>query len=386
MKRTILASTLLLLIFASSIALGSTSEQLTQESGSRVVSKEIQLSVGSQVLKGSNEDGVQLLFSQSHIRRLTNASRGLAEVNFTSPTSVHIEGNLNNTQTLFVKEVRTFGQKDSYIENVTVGERVRRTHEDRRISEPKTLSINEDFDIPFTYDELEANENYTKVIRRGLALFIARWGGLTDVPINDSEGNEIGRILAFRFNIHIVVFLEETKEFVANYRSSEFGYGNMIPQAVKDRVRNGTSMANRIDRRIIGRDRLNSTRPSVEWIDLGYNSTFDLNMSLGVFRFNRHAKLTLIAPSGNHPLNSLGMQSLDIDFEGLIDSYAAANEIHELDTMEIDDLDSTLFDEAISVENFDIAVATEGRQLPINFLVFLLPFIFAAPILNRKRS
>ncbi|RMG25879.1 MAG: hypothetical protein D6732_21880 [Methanobacteriota archaeon] len=267
-----------------------------------------------------------------------------------------------------------------------MGERVRRTYQDRNVNGPNSVLVDETFDIPYSYDELDSNENYTKIQRRGLSIFVARWGGLTDIPVNDSEGNEIGRILAFRFHIQIVAFLEESKEFVASYKSTEFGYGNMIPQAVKDRVKNGTSLANRIDRKVIGRERLNSTRPSVEWIDLGYNSTYDLNMSLGVFRFNRHAKLNLIAPAGNRPLTQVNLQSLDTDFESLIDTYAAANEIHELDTMEIDDLDSSLMDEVISAENFDLNAVTNGRQLPFNFLAFLLPFVFAIPILNRKRS
>ncbi len=374
-------------MLASSFALGSTAIVKTaQRDQPRVVSKEIRLSIGSQVLKGSNDEGVQLVLSRSHVRRLTNVTRGPADVNFTDSNSVHIEGELNNTQTIFVREVRTFGQKDSYVENVTVGERVRRTYQDRNVNGPNSVLVDETFDIPYSYDELDSNENYTKIQRRGLSIFVARWGGLTDIPVNDSEGNEIGRILAFRFHIQIVAFLEESKEFVASYKSTEFGYGNMIPQAVKDRVKNGTSLANRIDRKVIGRERLNSTRPSVEWIDLGYNSTYDLNMSLGVFRFNRHAKLNLIAPAGNRPLTQVNLQSLDTDFESLIDTYAAANEIHELDTMEIDDLDSSLMDEVISAENFDLNAVTNGRQLPFNFLAFLLPFVFAIPILNRKRS
>lgn len=388
MKRTTFAFAIMLVMIFSSMALGHAEriQNVSQTDETRVVSKETFLSVGTQIIKGSNEEGVQLIFSRSGMRRFSNISRGGAEVTFPSSDTIHIEGDLNNTQVAMVREVRTFAQKDEYINNVSVGERVRRVHEDRRVSPPTTISINETFDIPFTYEDLDSNENYTKVMRRGLALFVARTGGMIDVPVNDSDGNEIGRILAFRFRIHIVAFFEDTKEFVANYRSTEFGYGNMVPNTVRDRVRNGTSLPDRVDRRVIGRDRLNTTQPSIEWIDLGYNATYDLNMSMGIFHFNRHAKLILVAPARDRPSDYLELHALDADFESLIDAYAAANEMQELDTMEIDELDLSLVDEALTVENFDLAAATEGRQLPINLTAFLLPFFLAIPLLKPKRK
>ncbi|RMG25880.1 MAG: hypothetical protein D6732_21885 [Methanobacteriota archaeon] len=103
MKRPTIVSALLFLMLASSFALGSTAIVKTaQRDQPRVVSKEIRLSIGSQVLKGSNDEGVQLVLSRSHVRRLTNVTRGPADVNFTDSNSVHIEGELNNTQTIFL--------------------------------------------------------------------------------------------------------------------------------------------------------------------------------------------------------------------------------------------------------------------------------------------
>ena len=399
MKRTTITLTfgVLFLMLLSSFAIGH-AERVQNDYGldqassydHRLVKKDISFGIRTKVIKGENDQGVQLVFSQSGLRRFTNITRGFGNVTFPTNDTAYIVGEGNNTVTTTTRFVKTFIQRDEYVENVTVGKRIRKTGGDTIGGTPQTIQVDKTYQLPASYDELASNSNYTQRQRRGLTIFISRTGELVDVPVNDSNGQEIGRVVAFKFHIHVAAFFEDTKEFVANYESFEFGFGNMIPQQVKDHVKNGTSAQKRLHKGVAGAARLNATKPLVEWINLGYNSTYDLNMSMGLFNFNRKAKLLLMVPIGrerSRPGELALQQSLTTDFEGLIDQYAQANELSELDSMEVDDLDLSLVDEVVSVENIDLdSLASNGKSLPFNFLASLLALFVAIPIIRKFRN
>ncbi len=381
---------LLSLMFLSSISIGQVNAQDTfisvQNDQTRFVRKHIGLDLESRVLRGMDGRSIELMYSTSSAKRMLNITRGVGNVTFPTLDTVEIHGSGNQTATVAMRFASTFMQKDEYIEGVEVGKRIHRSNHSTHGGTPVQVDFYRVFNLPATYDDLDSNSNYTKREHptRNITVFILRWGELVSVPLNDSDGNEIGKVFAFRFHLHIAAFDSESKEFLANYESFEMGYGNMVPRGVLERAQNSSTVQRRAHRGAIGAGRANATTPVVEWINLGMNETLGLNMSLGIFGFHRRATATILAAPRSRS-QGLAMQQLSFDIESLIDSYAAANEFSDLDTDSIDSIDQELVDEAVSVVSFNISEAAGGR-LAFNPLFFVLPFIIAIPIYRKRFS
>ncbi len=386
--KSLLTLTLLLVMVTSTTA---TSISLDQ-TPSLIIRERVHTSDGF-VMKGvgieaENTSSFELLVSGIQNRRTFTKITGDPAITFGNDTITTVgEATLNYT----IKSKNTLNvfQRDDYLKRFPVNERYKNTTLDFN-TDTKILDINRTTNIPFNFDELDSNENVTRkdFVDRDITLFIKKWGYTYSVPVNNTEGEIIGRVFGFRLNIEFILYDSTTKELVAYHISRNSGLGNMLPSFINDYLAN-QPLLNRITQKII--DGRNGTTPGdlrrIYWLDLGYNSTYDLDMYLGVYRL-KHIGSTIIVPRTS--ITTLGLNSVT-DIESVLDQALSEQDMpgfddDSVDIVEEEALNAALYDENISLDDI-FNIDNSEKKTPFNYLAFIIGMIAILPIkraINKK--
>ncbi|MFV2015981.1 MAG: hypothetical protein ACC656_11160, partial [Candidatus Heimdallarchaeota archaeon] len=319
-----------------------------------------------EVIKGvepgsdNSNAGFELIFSRLRNARTIERLWGSPQTDLNA-THVFVNGSVNGDRVQSYRTVQSFLQKAEYVEDVPVNKRIQRKNQDSSRG-ATTLNIDRLFTIPTSYANISTNENFTKVERpaNNLEAYVTRYFYSRMVERNNSDGSISGTVYGFKVVVLILVFDSVDKQFLGLHRIEDFGYGNMLPDFVNTYLLKLPERPDKAPNQKI-RDIQNGSRPGplkkVDWIDLGYNSTYDLDMKLGFYNFERSA-LTFILPRRVLTSNSLGLSQSDTtistDIESLIDDISAENELVGFDDGELESIDDQVLDVSLDEDGVSL--------------------------------
>ncbi|MFV2015696.1 MAG: hypothetical protein ACC656_09730, partial [Candidatus Heimdallarchaeota archaeon] len=207
-----------------------------------------------------------------------------------SPSRVNISGIFTRDIRDTSKVVGTYFEVNDYLPQYNELERYKISDNQQYVESDESFATSFDFLRP-SYDLFRNNENYRmeENQRSGITAFIRRTGFIKSIILNDTDGNEKGQIFSFRITINIFFFNTVNQQFTGVYQTKDFGYGNIIPESVISYLK-----VNQFNRELaggsIGKKLFDDYRFSnIEWIDLGFNSSLDLEIYKGVYFFSRES-------------------------------------------------------------------------------------------------
>ncbi len=389
--KIVIVSMLLLLV---TITATPSTSNISVDTSPKVIIKRLSLRSGGELIKGVNETArelnisrFELIYSHLYTKRDMTRLSGSPIINKDNNTVI-VNGTMSGTNTINVKNVQTFMQKDSYVTNVTVGEKVHRAHKTAD-SNKLSFDINREYTIK-TYDELLNNDNYTMIVRENVSAtaFINYNGYAYATPVNDSDGNVIAHVYGFRFYLMIYVFDSATKELIALHRAVDHGYGNMLPPSVHEYF-----MKHPIENRIKNKVKeTNTTAPEhlqrIDWIPLGHNDTYNLDMYRAFYGFRREATTVMFPRQSD---NSLELQA-DNGLEEFMNSIVQSESMSGFDEDSLENIDSefisvSLAEDGISIDDpfTNSVLDTVPTSLLSFYSVFTSMILLAfAPIIRNR--
>ncbi len=307
------------------------------------------LSSAGRVLKGNTSElPFELLAAEARGQSTKLVLRGNPALTYINNTSVNAEGTLNGTRLQKDRWFRTFIQNDSYVPDVPVDKRFTRKGGDSDLKVFQ-IDVNRTYNSKYTFDELDAIDNVTKRTGKNGAVtaFIFRTGYLSSVDLNETEGT----IFKFQVRLRIAFFVTTTKKLIGVYDSTDRGFGNIIPKGVVEYFKTH-KFPYRGEEKAKGRDLLaNRTKIKINWISLGYNETYGLDMYLGMFRFTRVETALIWDPTA---ASSIKMLALDDASEDFMDGMVSDNSFSDFDVDNIDTIDQEIVDDVSEDSGIDL--------------------------------
>ncbi|MHA2028213.1 MAG: hypothetical protein ACW99A_06490 [Candidatus Kariarchaeaceae archaeon] len=313
---------------------------------------------GGEVVKGldpdSNSTEFQLIYSGFKNTRVVDRIWGSPDISLNS-THIHVNGSVSGQRVSANKSVGTFLQKDAYIDDVAVGERILASDSKFSVID-FTLPVDEVNEVPGDYDLIDADSNFTHVIfpDHGVDVFITKYFIADIVPINNSLGEIMGYVYGFKVVVLILIYDTNDHSFLGLHKIEDTGYGNALPNFVHLYLVHLPEWGF-VDPNESLEDKRPGLLEKIDWMDHGYNETLGLNLLRGFYYFERNA-ITFILPRTATP--ALTLNAVDFEnvtpLESLIDELTMENELTGFDDDNLEKVD----DELISV-----TLDEEGKTL-----------------------
>ncbi len=314
----------------------------------------------SETIMGNSSDSYLNLLI--HSMSLNNENLHLntnSETNITvTDTDITIVGPVNATSTSVQRDSLTTYQTDLYLKNSTVDARPspdRNRTEPARETDRYSLEINDAIAVEFSYDDLQANTDFSEHVNDelGITAFVAKSGSLFTHVVKDADGNPIGEVLGFTIRISIYFYDTETKDFRGLHYTDDFGYGNSLPSVARNYLANGPfdDGGDSNNRERIKRDR-------IDWITLGFNETYELDLYLSFYHLERTSYRLLIKTLGHdQPTTPLSLSST-VDIESFAEEIVSQNEMQGFDEDAADDVEDEIVDGVL--DEYSVPLSSEG--------------------------
>jgi hypothetical protein len=330
----------------------------------------------NEMIKGNDTNNIDILYTHSKVQGINMRITGDPDISVNNYT-VSFQGEVGRTLTTWYRDVETIIQREEYIPDLPVRERVSTVEGDRE-SFADRVYINRNYTVPHSFESFENNSNFDKIERGDYIIFLEKSGRIGTTELNNTRAENQVRIIAFSVVIQFYIFEADTQYFVGLHQVKETGYGNYLPRNVINYL-NNNSIIKEFEDTVAGArlfQLVDSDEIPIYWASLGKNETYNLNMYYAGFRITKDTQTLLISPS---EVPSLSLQSVPLTLELMVQQLSSENTLNEIDEDGIELLNNQVVERVLTEDDTNGSLLTPPTMPSINPLDFRI--LFAAQVL-----